>query len=82
MVEPSSLADTVTPPSFSPDADVIAPLKQLVGGLRREAGDHKSRTCQENASHVGHDVVLSVEMEKDPLSALLEREWALSGRTQ
>src|SRR6185369_7993250 len=26
MVEPSSLADTVTPPSFSPLADVIAPL--------------------------------------------------------
>src|SRR5215470_16988205 len=26
MVEPSSLADTVTPPSFSPVAEVIAPL--------------------------------------------------------
>src|SRR5437879_2964824 len=27
MVDPSSLADTVTPPSFSPAADVTAPLK-------------------------------------------------------
>src|SRR5436190_10236084 len=26
MVEPSSLADTVTPPSFSPDAALIAPV--------------------------------------------------------
>ena len=46
MVEPSSLADTVTPPSFSPVAEVIAPLKiwSAEGELKTTFASHYTRT--------------------------------------
>ena len=36
MVDPSSLAETVTPSSFSPDAEVIAPLSTWSAALADE----------------------------------------------
>ena len=54
MVEPSILAETVTPSSFWPADDEIAPRQQLIGGLSPGHGQQARRADQQQRSQMSH----------------------------